>query len=167
MNYASIDSVLLKNPHLRLVDGDLYGISRRIKEISKGYFIVFNTRTEHYEAHCTENLGWDTHCLTIPYPRLDYRTLQLARETNVRLHGDRILKQLEEHNAKLTARNEKDFHNYLNDAGLETADMTSLAIDKDDLHDGYQRTHCMGGGVENDCGRNQGCGAADKRNPDQ
>lgn len=149
MNYASIESVLLKNPHLRLIEDDLYHIARRIKEIGKGYFIVFNSQKEHYEIHSTENLGWDTHCLTVPYARLDNRTLQLCRETNVRMHGDRIMREIEAHNAKLESVNEKDFRNYLNDAGLETADMTALAIDKDDLHGGYRKTHCMGTAAKN------------------
>lgn len=150
MNYTSINSVLLKKPNLRLIDSDLYHISQRIKEIGKGYFIVFNARTEHYEVHSTENLGWDTHCLTVPYDRLDYRTLQLCRETNVRIHGDRILKEMEANNAKLEAKNRNDFHNYLNDASLETADMTAFGINQDELHEGYMKTHLMGGGISRD-----------------
>lgn len=147
MNHPGIDSILLKRPYLELVQGDLYSISQRIKEIEAGYFIVFNKRSETYEVHSTYNEGWNTYCFSVPYDRLDCRTLQLCRETNIAMHGDDIMKQMDGHNEKLEKTNKRDFNRQMNDAGYETADMVSLGIEKDELHEGYARTHYMGEGV--------------------
>lgn len=145
MNYASIDSVLLRKPYLELVQGDLYDIASRIKSIEEGYFIVFNRRNNKYEVHSTFNRGWDTYCFTVPYQRLDARTLQLCRETNVAMRGDSIVKDMDEHNARLDESNQKNFRRTIEDASLETADMVAFGLEQDDLHEGYSKVHVMGG----------------------
>lgn len=145
MNHASIDSVLLKRPYLRLIKGDMYDIARRIKEVEEGYFIVFNTRNEKYEVHSTFNKGWNTYCFTVPYDRLDIRTLHLCRETNLALHGDEILKKMEAENKKIEETQEKDFKRTVNDGAEEAAEMVAFGIEADELHEGYKKTHVMGG----------------------
>jgi hypothetical protein len=127
------------------VKGDLYDIARRIKSIEKGYFIVFNKRAKKFEVHSTWNVG-NTYCFTVPYSRLDYRTIELCKETNLAIHGDQIEKRIESDNAKLERKMEKEYRAYLDDAGFETADRVAFAVDEDDLHKGYTKTHHMGGG---------------------
>jgi hypothetical protein len=39
------------------------------------------------------------------------------------------------------------FRNALESASYETAKDVSLAVERDELHNGYKRTHCMGGDV--------------------
>lgn len=145
MNHASIDSVLLKRPYLRLVKGDMYDIARRIKEVEEGYFIVFNTRNEKYEVHSTFNKGWNTYCFTVPYDQLDIRTLHLCRETSLALHGDNILKNMEAENEKIDQAQEKDYQRTMSDGAAETAEMVAFGIDEDELHEGYKKTHVVGG----------------------
>lgn len=144
MNYASIDSILLKKPYLKLVTVDTYSISKRIKELDSGYFIVFNRKTGKYEVHSTANRGWDTYCFTVPYEKLDARTLYICRKTCIATRGDLVHNEVEESNARIDAENERDFRRTLHDGSLETADMVAFGLDEDELHQGYSKTHWMG-----------------------
>ena len=59
------------------VTSDVYGITERIKEIDKDYFVMLNRETQRFEIHisgqeCT--LGCE-----IPYDELDARTLEYVR----------------------------------------------------------------------------------------
>lgn len=140
-----INSVLLAKPWLELIENDIYDISNRIREIEDGYFIVYNRAGNVFEVHSTLNKGLDTYCFRVPYKELDYRTLQLCRETNIAMHGDRIYKKMKEENASIEAENKRDFKRQLEGAGYETAQNVVLALDKDELHEGYQKTHYIGG----------------------
>ena len=144
MNNASIDSVLLRKSYLELVRGDLYSISTRIKEIDSGYFIVFNRKSCRHEVHSTANRGWDTYCFTVPYDRLDVRTLEYCRKTNIRIRGDIVHAEVERRNAQIAAEKKKDFQRNLHDGSLETADMAAFGINQDELYEGYSKTHYMG-----------------------
>ena len=144
MNYASVDSILLKKPYLKLIKDDLYSIAKRIKEIDPDYFIVFNRKTGKYEVHSTANKGWDTYCFTVPYSRLDARTLSICRKTNVAMHGDKIHRDAAANNARIDAERERDFKRTLHDGGLETADRVAFGMNEDELHKGYSKTHFMG-----------------------
>jgi hypothetical protein len=100
-----------------------------------------------YEVHSTDNKGFDTYCFKVPYSELDYRTLQLCRETNLAMHGDMIYKKMKEENAKIDAENARNFRNTLESASYETARDVSLAVERDETHSGYKRTHHIGGGI--------------------
>lgn len=140
-----VDSVLLAKPWLELIENDVYGISQRIREIEDGYFIVYNRAGNVFEVHSAHNKGFNTYCFRVPYNELDYRTLQLCRETNIAMHGDRIYKKMKEENALIDAQKQKDLKNKLESASYETAKDVALALDKDDLHEGYKKTHYVGG----------------------
>ena len=61
---------------------DVYKISKRIKQIDKNYFIVYNTSKHLYEIHNSAQHG-SSYCLTLPYSSLDERALKLTRLTRV------------------------------------------------------------------------------------
>lgn len=65
-----------------IITSDVFCISSRIKEIDPDYFIVRNHKTRKFEVHHKGQKG-DTHCLDIPYPELDARTLERVRETRM------------------------------------------------------------------------------------
>lgn len=77
----------------------MFDIVSRLKEIDEGYFILYNTEKKAYEVHNLEQ-GKNTYCLTVPYPQLDARAVNLVKSTR-REYMDNIFKEIERHNRKL------------------------------------------------------------------
>lgn len=75
---------------------DVYNIAKRIKDIDKYYYLVFNTSTNKFEVHNSYQVG-GSFCLTIPYDFLDERTLNLVNQTRVE-NIERILNEIENNN---------------------------------------------------------------------
>ncbi|MFV0515776.1 MAG: hypothetical protein ACK5MV_00050 [Aminipila sp.] len=138
----SIEGVLLNKPYLRLIEHDVCSIADRIKEIEKEYFIVFNVLRDKYEVHSTANIGHDTYCFTVPYKELDGRTLEYCRQTRNDRNVNHYCK-MKEKNEMIKRKKEKGLETTLNDASRETSKATSLAMEKDELHEGYKRTVIM------------------------
>ncbi len=86
----------MKKKYLKQVTRDLYDISRRIREIDRFYRIMFDCRSEKFEVHNLRQAG-NTYCLTVPFDRLDERTLTLVRKTRVARAED-VFKDIEKHN---------------------------------------------------------------------
>lgn len=78
---------------------DVYNISKRIKEIDKDYYIVYNTSKEKFEIHNNSQIG-DSYCLTLPYNTLDERTLCFVRKTSVK-NIDYVLNEIENDNNRI------------------------------------------------------------------
>ena len=78
------------------IKNDVYNISKRIKDIDKNYFIVFNTLNNNFEIHNSCQPG-GSYCLTLPYQFLDERTLNYVLETKSE-NIDRIVSKLEMEN---------------------------------------------------------------------
>lgn len=85
--------------YLKVIEDDLFGIARRLKEIDEGYFLVYNNLLGRYEVHSHKNIG-DTLSLVCPYDRVDVRLLSLVRKTK-RENAKEIFKNIEEHNEKI------------------------------------------------------------------
>ena len=62
-----------------VIKQDLYDIAKRLKEIDRNYFAVYNFRLHRYEVHHSGQKH--TFCLAVPYEVLDERTLRLVRQT--------------------------------------------------------------------------------------
>jgi hypothetical protein len=134
-----IHGVELSSPHLTWIEHDVYGIARRIRDLDPGYFIMRNHLTGRFEVHHLENKR-GTYGFTA-FEELDYRTLLVCRESDVRLHGNTIYKNTVKRRRELEAKNQKDFSGRIHDASGELADKVSLAVQKDKLYDDYKRTH--------------------------
>lgn len=80
---------------------DLYDIADRLKEIDKDYFVFFSYRDRRYEVHNRAQRG-GTLALTVPYPRLDERTVRLVRRSRAE-RADEFIAETERENAKLEA----------------------------------------------------------------
>ena len=78
------------------ISNDVYNIAKRIKEIDKFYYIVFNTSNNKFEVH-NSNQNGGSFCLTLPYTFLDERTLNLVNQTRVE-NIERILNEIENEN---------------------------------------------------------------------
>ena len=79
------------------VKSDVFNISKRIKEIDRSYYIVFNTSSNNFEVHSESQLD-NSYCLTLPFSELDERTLTLTRKTQS-ANIERILEEIELGNA--------------------------------------------------------------------
>ena len=77
---------------------DTHDITRRLREIDKDYFIVYNTDRKCYEVHNYSQKN--TFCLSIPYGSLDARTISLTLKTR-REFLDKILAEIDKNNEKL------------------------------------------------------------------
>ena len=75
---------------------DVYNISKRIKDIDSGYFIVYDTFKQVYEIHNSNQTG-SSFCLTLPFDQLDERCLKHVLKTQSS-NIDEILKKLENDN---------------------------------------------------------------------
>ena len=78
------------------INSDVYNISKRILDIDKDYYIVYNTSTKKYEVHCSSQKD-TTYCVTVPYSTLDERTLNYVYQTSSK-NIDKILSKIESDN---------------------------------------------------------------------
>lgn len=77
---------------------DCLDITKRLKEIDRGYFVVFNLKRKKLELHNSLQSD-DTFCLTIPYNTLDERTITLALKTR-KEKQDELFEEIEAENEK-------------------------------------------------------------------
>jgi hypothetical protein len=142
--------------HLTWVNGDLYDISGRIKDIEQGLFVMRNHRKKKFEVHSTDNTGDDTYCFTVPCAELDARTLFLCRELIRHTRNDKMLSDLDRHNRMIGEKRERHFEQNMESASREISTEVSLAVEKDETHSGYMRSHYMGGKRQSDGQRSAG-----------
>ncbi len=86
----------------RVVEDDLFGISRRLKSIDDGYFVFLNYKTGKFEVHNKKDTP--SLCLVLPYDRLDERTVRHVLYTRAERVAD-IVRRMDEQNARLERNN--------------------------------------------------------------
>jgi hypothetical protein len=84
---------------LRIIEGDLYDISNRLKEIDGGYYLCRNERLGRYEVHSAKNIH-GTLCLVSPYKHLDSRLIDLVLYTK-RENAKRVFEDMERQNKRI------------------------------------------------------------------
>lgn len=75
---------------------DVYNISKRIKEIDRNYYIVFNTSNEKFEVHNSSQIC-GSYCLTLPYKEIDERVLKYVQKTSS-VNIDYVLNEIQNNN---------------------------------------------------------------------
>ncbi len=83
----------------KIIDKDLFNISRRIKGIDKNYYILFDNKTNKWEVHNLKQKG-STYCLTCPYNRLDSRLIDYVYYTSTQ-HNPDLIKIIEKNNKEI------------------------------------------------------------------
>ena len=78
---------------------DVYNIAKRLKNIDRDYYVVYDTSKQQFEIHNSNQAG-STYCLTLPYNQLDERALKLVRKTQS-ANIEEILEQIENDNKHL------------------------------------------------------------------
>ena len=111
--------------HREIIHTSTLKIPERIKEIDRGYFIVYNHKQGYFEIHHEDGLATrDTLQLWIPYKELDQRTIDKILETRIE-NAKALLAKMERENAKIIKDEEKkseeisrevfkDFYRYCN-----------------------------------------------------
>lgn len=64
------------------ITNDVYNIANRIKDIDKGYYVLYDTSRGNFEIHHSHQAD-TTYCVTLPYKTLDERALNYVLHTRV------------------------------------------------------------------------------------
>lgn len=99
------------------VKSNVFCIPERLREIDKGYYVVFNTISQCFEVHHREQIG-NTLALNIPYGELDCRTVDLVRNTRIE-NGRKFIEDMDRHNERLELEKEKRLLEYIDVTGRE------------------------------------------------
>lgn len=89
----------------QIIKNDIFNIAKRLKSIDKKYFIVFNSDRNKYEVHYSR--AKNTYELTIPYDKLDARTIDFVLKTRIQ-NKQKIFEEIENSNKKLEQQNIKN-----------------------------------------------------------
>ncbi|MBO5409075.1 MAG: hypothetical protein J6A61_06755 [Clostridia bacterium] len=82
---------------------NVYRIPERLREIDSNYFVVRNHEKKTFEVHHSGQAG-TTYCLTVPYPELDARTLDLVQKTRIS-NLDTLISEMDQNNRRLEEKN--------------------------------------------------------------
>ena len=80
--------------HLQPIFHDYENI---LRQHDPGFFLVFNHNRQKHELHNLRNKGY-THCLDVPDNKIDSRLEELIRHGSIRVRGDAVFGEIEEHN---------------------------------------------------------------------
>jgi len=100
------------------VTSNVYHIPERLKEIDPNYFVVFNTETQKFEVHHSEQIG-NTLALNIPYEELDARTIELIHKNRIE-NIDKIIDEIDNWNEWIEKEHEKKL---FDEAGQKVKDI--------------------------------------------
>ena len=88
------------------VTADLYDIAHRLRAIDSDYRVWYSYRKHKYEIHHLRQRG-DTYALTVPYEKLDERTLRLVVRTRAE-NAAEFIRETEKKNAALMKEKVRD-----------------------------------------------------------
>ncbi|MCL2374908.1 MAG: hypothetical protein FWC82_00050 [Firmicutes bacterium] len=83
----------------QIITHDIHDIASRLKEVDSDYFLVRNYKTKKFEIHALNQRG-GTLALTLPFDRLDERTIRHARRTRGERAKD-LFAEMDRQNKKL------------------------------------------------------------------
>ena len=77
---------------------DVFDIVKRVKEIDKDYYIIFDTSKYEFELHHKKQPN--TYCFKYIYENLDNRLIDMIHGSTVR-HIDKIIEDIDKNNTKI------------------------------------------------------------------
>lgn len=95
------------------IESDVFDITKRIKEIDEGYYIVLNNKNNKFELH--NKFQINTYCLQIPFDSLDKRVIDVIHASNV-CNIDNIINNIDKNNKYIeneSFNNIKDQSSYM------------------------------------------------------
>lgn len=84
---------------------DVFFIEKRLKEIDRRYFLLFDKKKQTWEVHLKHQNP--SLCVTIPYPVPDERTILLVNKTRVE-NMKKLMQEIDESNLKLEKKMQKE-----------------------------------------------------------
>ena len=105
-------------------------IPDRIRELDKGYFVMFNTKIQKYEVWHRGDGEGVLECV-LPYDGLDERAVRHVREHRLE-RMEQLIREIEEHNARLEAEAQKK---WLDEAGDRTKEAFDYLRRRSDIHE--------------------------------
>ena len=78
---------------------NVYDIPVRLKQVNGDFFVMFNTKTQKYEVHCSSQ-PFDTLACVLPFDELDARALTYVRQYS-RERTEHIAEEIERYNEEL------------------------------------------------------------------
>ena len=78
---------------------DCQDIIKRLREIDKDYFVLYNLDRHCFELHNRAQIN-DTFCLSLPFEYLDERVIDLTLKT-LSVKRDELIKELDAENERL------------------------------------------------------------------
>lgn len=111
---------LSDRPHLRLVETNVYSIPERLQEHDPNLFVVFNVKRQKFEIHTLANKDGQTFGMMYPHDTLDGRALVMVCKYDFRIRGRSIIREFEEHNAKVDRSSERQRKNDIRGIAEET-----------------------------------------------
>lgn len=107
----AVNEKLQGKPYLQPVfSGGNYDITRRLREYDPALFVVWNGKRRKYEVHSLSHIG-NTYACDAPNNRLDARIEEEIRRGDIRVRGDAIFREVDDHNDYL----ERSIQNSRND----------------------------------------------------
>ncbi len=101
-----------------VVTNDVFDIARRVKEIDKSYRIIFDNRVAKFKLYGDPN---NSYILTLPFSRLDARTVEYVRQTRIE-RIDAIIAEIDASNMALETAAKKEAMNATEEQLYESAD---------------------------------------------
>lgn len=77
------------------IDDDIFDVSKRLKEIDEGYFVLFDIDRNMFEIHYRYQPN--TYCLSVNCGNFDGGVLDLVRSTNI-ANIDKIIENIDKNN---------------------------------------------------------------------
>lgn len=105
-------------PRLTPIFESTHCIPERLYEYNSNLFICYNNVEETFEIHALDQEN--SYCATLPYKKLDARTLRWVWRNDVRVHGDNIFRRIEKSEEDYKKRKEREFKNWVEDVASET-----------------------------------------------
>ena len=102
---------------IMLITHDVFDISDRLKEIDPDYTLHYNGSKGKFELRGKDNVL----LITYPYEKIDARMIVHARKTRVERSRE-LLREMEEHNAKLERARKKAQDEFYLESLKETAE---------------------------------------------
>jgi len=117
--------------HKIRIYSDTFDISRRLKEIDDGYFVIYNFDLNRFEIHHSGQY-LDTFCLTVD-GELDSRVIQKVYKTR-KQNIDKLLDEIVQNNQLIQKEQKRVFDDEMHARLGETFDYLK---NHDDMHGAY------------------------------
>lgn len=92
---------------LKIIKEDTFNVVKRLKQINPNYELVYNTKLQRFELYTNNLKNLE---LVFSQTKIDKRMIDYVQKTRIE-NIDKLIKQIDEENAKLEMQNDKTLKN--------------------------------------------------------